>query len=154
VYGLSIMIILCARPLFVLRSRALGVAAAILCLVISLPGLGVMAIPALALVGLVVHGPGGVNQILLCYMGIIGLIALCQVATCLWGGISTLLFIFRPDVADVIREPQEREARVAETSTGFVSAGCTRAAIWQGILSLLMFLNVAVRIAIYWRLTT
>lgn len=159
VYSLSIMIILCARSLFVLRSRGLGIAAAIMCLIIAVIGLAVMGMPFVAILWREFMRPQehiGAEHVegIVCFGSIIALVALVQIATCLWGGISTLLFIFRPDVAEAIRETQEREARVARNSTGFVHDGCFRAAIWQALMALLMFLNIVVHIAIYWRLSS
>ncbi len=54
-----------------------------------------------------------------------------------------MLFIFRPDVGEAIHDSLEREARSAATSATLVPDSCRRAAIWQVLAAILVFLHVA-----------
>jgi predicted Zn finger-like uncharacterized protein len=142
IYVIAIVIILCARSLNVLRSRGLGVTAAILCLLVSLAGLG-GAITALLLL-IASFNAGAMNAVIGTIALVLGVVSLAQLVNCLWGGISTLLFIFRDDVGEAIQASLEREARIAATSTTLVPDSCRRAAIWQILAAMLVFLHVAV----------
>ncbi len=138
VYVLAIVIILCARSLRVLRSRRLGVTAAVLCLVVSLSGLSGTIMSIILLVA-AFSNVGGASALVALLALILGTVSLAQLINCAWGGVSTLRFIFRDDVGEAIRESLASEARTAATSATLVPDSCRRAALWQILATILVF---------------
>ncbi|HZZ82694.1 MAG TPA: hypothetical protein VFE62_29620 [Gemmataceae bacterium] len=151
-YVLGIIVIPCARSMSLLRSRASGFTAAILCLVASLPGLGAM-LMVLVVLGFMVQGPiPPLPAVFGCALGLVGT---GQAITCLWGGISALMVLSRADVGDAVREAVEIEARAVYKSPNIVPGACSRAMIWQILSAVAITLNLVTcagfALYLYWR---